>query len=360
MWGTLLIPILAYLIHARAQEENPNWKLALLLGLGFPLLLWAFSWLLGWVASFVDPGFVQMFLQSQGMTASELFAAASLRRLAHIVSLITLLAVLIPTLAYLFPKSPISNLQLPVSNYQSPLSNQFVFLILLLGGILILAPEFVYLRDQFGYRINTVFKFYYQAWMLWSLAAAFAVAWLFQNLKLAWNVAFRILTALVIFAGLLYPALGLMSKTENFNPYFGFTLDDFERIKRENPDEAAAIEFLQTIPNGVVAEAIGGSYQSEYARVATYTGLQNVLGWPGHEAQWRGGSEPQGARNDDIINFYSTTRWDEAQAIIDRYDIRYIFVGSSEYASMPVKEEKFRAHLKVIFQQGNVTVYEVP
>ncbi|MBI5953424.1 MAG: hypothetical protein HY865_17360 [Chloroflexi bacterium] len=356
MWGTLLIPILAYLIYARTQyagEEKPNWKLALSLGLGFTFLLWAFSWLIGWIGSYVDPDFVGGFLASQNMTAGQLFTAASLRRLSHIASLITLLAVLLPTLAYLFPKSPIVN-------RQSPNVNQFVLLLLLLGGILILAPEFVYLRDQFGYRINTVFKFYYQAWMLWSLAAAFAAAWLFQNLKAVENIIFRVVTALIVFAGLLYPALGLMTKTDNFKPFFGFTLDDFDRVKRENPDEAAAIEFLQTVPNGVVAEAIGGSYLSQFARVATYTGLQNVLGWPGHEAQWRGGYEPQGTRNDDIMRLYTTTQWDEAQAIINFYNIRYIFVGTTEYATMPVKEEKFRAHLKIIFQQGSVTVYEAP
>jgi uncharacterized membrane protein len=152
----------------------------------------------------------------------------------------------------------------------------------------------------------------------------------------------------------------LITKTDNFNPPFGFTLDDFDRVRRENPDEAAAIEFLQTAPNGVVAEAIGGSYQSQFARVATYTGLQNVLGWPGHESQWRGGAEPQGTRNDDIMRLYTTTQWDEAQAVIDLYNIRYIFVGSTEYATMPVREEKFRTNLIVIFQQGSVTVYEAP
>ncbi len=353
MWGTLLVPIFAYLIRAWKLAETPNWKLAFLLGLGFVVLLWAFSWLLGWIASIVDPGFVQTFLQSQGMTASQFFAAASLRRLARLASLITLLAVLIPAFACLFPKSPSPHSQLPTAH-------QFVLLLLALGGVLVLAPEFVYLRDQFGYRINTIFKFYYQAWMLWSLAAAFAVAWLFQNLRPFWNAAFRILTALVLFAGLLYPVLGLATKTQNFNPPFGFTLDDFDRVRRENPDEAAALEFLQTVPNGVVAEAVGGSYQSEYARVATYTGLQNVLGWPGHESQWRGGAEPQGTRSEDIVTLYVTPHWDTAKAVIDRYDIRYIFVGATEYASMPVKEEKFRAHLKIIFQQGSVTVYEAP
>jgi uncharacterized membrane protein len=152
----------------------------------------------------------------------------------------------------------------------------------------------------------------------------------------------------------------LLTKTNSFNPSFGFTLDDFDRVRRENPDEAAAIEFLRTAPDGVIAEAIGGSYRSEFARISTYTGLQTVLGWPGHEAQWRGGGDPQGSRNDDIIKLYSTTRWDEAQSVIDQYDIRYIYVGATEYASMPVKEEKFRAHLKTVFQQGSVSVYEVP
>ena len=41
--------------------------------------------------------------------------------------------------------------------------------------VLTLFPEFLYLKDNFGVRINTVFKFYYQAWTLWSLAAAYGL-----------------------------------------------------------------------------------------------------------------------------------------------------------------------------------------
>ncbi|MER3458619.1 MAG: hypothetical protein C4309_08325, partial [Chloroflexota bacterium] len=43
------------------------------------------------------------------------------------------------------------------------------------GALLTLAPDFVYIRDNFGYRINTVFKFYYQGWVLYAVAAAFAI-----------------------------------------------------------------------------------------------------------------------------------------------------------------------------------------
>ena len=43
-----------------------------------------------------------------------------------------------------------------------------VFALLLIGLALLLAysVEFVYLRDLFGTRMNTVFKFYYQAWVM--------------------------------------------------------------------------------------------------------------------------------------------------------------------------------------------------
>ncbi len=372
MWGTLLVPILAFLIHlssgvqelAPIQSDStvkPNWKLGLLLALGFVLFLWLFSWTIGWIGSITEKDFVINFLASQQMSAGQFFNATSLRRLSYIGSLITLLAVLIPALSFLFTRNDKSeNLSSENVNPISQIVNQFVFLILTLGTILVLVPDFVYLRDNFGYRINTVFKFYYQAWMLWSLAAAFATAYLLQNLRGLINGIFRVVIGTVIFSGLLYPVFGLLTKTNNFNPTYGFTLDDFERITRENPDEAAAITFLRSMPDGVIAEAIGGSYHSEFARIATYTGMQNVLGWPGHEDQWRGGYAPQGSRQDDIAKLYSTARWDEAQLIIKKYNIRYVFIGGTERSTLTVNEEKFQTYLKPIFQQGSVVIYEAP
>jgi uncharacterized membrane protein len=38
-----------------------------------------------------------------------------------------------------------------------------------------LAIEIVFLRDNFQMRMNTIFKFYYQIWILWALAAAYGV-----------------------------------------------------------------------------------------------------------------------------------------------------------------------------------------
>jgi uncharacterized membrane protein len=158
---------------------------------------------------------------------------------------------------------------------------------------------------------------------------------------------------------LTYPALAIGNKTNNLKPYLGWTLDDFRRIERGNPDEAAAIVWLRSAPDGVVAEAVGGSY-SEYGRIAAYTGLPTVLGWPGHEVQWRGTAEPQGSRQDDIKVLYETGNWDQARPILQKYSVRYVVVGALERNTYAVEEDKFAAHLSAIFQQGEMHVYEVP
>jgi uncharacterized membrane protein len=232
-------------------------------------------------------------------------------------------------------------------------------LLILLASLLILAPDFVYLRDGFGYRINTVFKFYYQAWQLWAMAAAFGTAVLLLNLRGIWNVVWRVVLGLVLVAGLAYPVLAFLNKTNNFKPATGYNLDSSAHLDSENPDDAAAIRYLQSAPLGVVAEAIGGSY-SYGARISTHTGLPTVIGWTWHEYQWRGNWDAHGNRETDIKTLYEVPDWDAARVIIDRYQIRYIVVGVLERTTYNVSDAKFQQHLVVLFQAGDTVVYGVP
>ena len=116
--------------------------------------------------------------------------------------------------------------------------------------------------------------------------------------------------------GLFYPVFSLPSKTDNFkasNPSQR-TLDGSAYLAGILPEDYQAFAFMKLLEPGVVAEAVGGQY-SEYARVATFTGMPAVLGWPGHESQWRDGSL-QGSRQNDIQTLYTTSDWTAAQEII--------------------------------------------
>ncbi len=376
MWGTLLLLLFPYLIWmTRGREARPRFGAALAWTFGLVLLLWAFSWLMGLGAQILRPEIAAQFLAQQGQPdAASLFRAAALRRLSYIGALVTIAAVFWLALSHLLTEDrrpmtedaqlptansqPSSVLRLPSSVLRLP-SSVFVFLLILLGSLLILAPDFVYLSDGFGYRINTIFKFYYQAWQLWSLAAAFGTAVLLRNLRGVWSAAWRILLGLVLFVGLIYPVLAFLNKTSNFHPNNGYNLDASAHLDLYNPEDAAVIRYLQSAPLGVVAEAIGGSY-SDYARIATYTGLPTVLGWPWHEFQWRGNWDAHGSRESDIKTLYEVPDWETAQAIIDRYQIRYIVVGGLERTTYNVSEIKFQQHLAALFQAGSTVIYAAP
>lgn len=363
MWGTLFVPILAFLFYRRSMSAA-NWRAGIFASLGIVLALFALMFLFGFLALQLKPDLVQPLIQSQAENVSGFIAASLARRLAYIGSLLTLLALMIPTLAHLFAKptdslNEMDSAETDASAPQQDTTRSFALLLIFLGALLITGPEFIYLRDNFNYRINTIFKFYYQAWIMLSLAAAYAVAVLLKNVRGASKHIFRAVLALVLVVGLTYPTLAFANKTNNFQPpFFGYSLDDFDRVKLENPDEAAAIEWLRFAPDGIVAEAVGGAY-SAYARIANYTGLPTVLGWDNHEGQWRD-YLLIGNRAQDIEILYTTSDGFTAQEIIARYNIRYIYIGGLERNTYAVDESKFRSLFKLVFQQGNVAIYEAP
>jgi uncharacterized membrane protein len=262
-------------------------------------------------------------------------------------------------------ESPISNLQstnIPISN----LPHLFTLLLILLGTLLVLGPEFFYLLDLFGTRMNTIFKFYYQAWLLWGVAAAFGVAVLLARIKELRRVPsflFTLCLVLLLGMGLTYTILGVWQKTQGFRPEPGLTPDGAAYLERANPDEMAAVRWLRA-PPGVVAEAVGGSY-SGYARISMLSGLPTVLGWDFHEVQWRGTGELTGVRKEDVQRLYCARSWDQAQSLIDEYDIRYIYIGSLERMTYTpgqnacaagLNQALFDRNLPVAFQQGDVTI----
>lgn len=166
---------------------------------------------------------------------------------------------------------------------------------------------------------------------------------------------------------LIYPILGLWSRTDGFNPA-EWTLDGTAYLERLSPDETAAMAWLRKAPLGVVAESVGGSYTT-FGRVSAHSGQPTVLGWEFHEVQWRGGTQEMGSRKGDIERLYCLSNWEETRQIIQRYQVRYVVVGQKERQAYRagsdtcpagLRETKFARNLELAFQEGDVTIYEVP
>jgi YYY domain-containing protein len=243
----------------------------------------------------------------------------------------------------------------------------FVLLLIFTGCLLTLGSEFVYLRDNFGQRINTIFKFYYAAWILFSVAAAYALHTLGSQKNRVLRIAFIGVSTVLVLMGLVYPVLAIPEKTGLYDwtadrrP----TLDGIDTIHERYPGDYAAIQWLNghATEDDIVLEAVGGAY-SYYGRVSGSTGVPTLIGWSNHERQWRGPryDDYAGTRIQDTSEIYNTTNIARAQELIEQYGVTYVFVGtlerSPEYASA-VGLAKFDRYYPVAFESDGATIYRV-
>jgi YYY domain-containing protein len=360
MFGSLLAPAVAWLAWEglRGGRTRQAWP-GLLFAAGLIAGLWLLSTLYGFARLVADPSLAGDYGTAE---PAALLAAAATDRLAAPGTWLTLLALLALAWACLLrqvcpPGEDLSDAN-PRAGGRLDRPGLFVLLLFLVGLGLALFPEFFYLRDLFRVRMNTIFKFYFQAWILWSIAAAYGTAVLLAGLRGARLAAFGIGWALLVALTLPYPIYGVLSRTNSFRPE-QWSLDGAAFLARYAPDEMAAIVWLRQAPYGVVAEAVGGSYTG-FARVSTHSGLPTMLGWPGHESQWRGGMREIGSREPDVERLYRARQWEQASEIIEKYNIRYVFLGSLERSTYRPDEALFRRNLVEVFRSNEVTIYEVP
>jgi YYY domain-containing protein len=350
MFGTLLIPLFAYLLFLWRREGTWSRLLTnILFGLVFVAGLWLFSLLISWLyATFFAGGELGRALAGLGAPdLGSLLAVSIIRRLAAAGGWLTLSILLGIAFGLLVKRAP--NKEAGTAPFAA---RTFVVLLVFLGALLVTAPEFVYLRDQFGTRMNTVFKFYFQAWQLWAVAAAVASVILLQELRSLGRFLFAVLLSLVLATGLIYPFFSFADVTRN-------PVGSLDGASYLSPEVVQGIQWLQQAPLGNLVEAVGGSYDANYARYATHSGQPGLMGWPGHEGQWRGGNVDW-ARIDDIQVLYSAADWQTAQAILEKYDVKYLVVGEWERNSYSVSESLFVENLIVAFQNSSVTIYQVP
>ena len=261
----------------------------------------------------------------------------------------------------------------------SPTERLWAYLVLL-GLAMTLGVEVIVIQGDIG-RMNTVFKFYLQVWLMWGVAAAAALAWLVPRLR-RWpgRMWWGVILAVLLFFAALYPPLATSARVrDRFDASQGPGLDGWAYMKTAHYHDPNGQEYdlkwdLEAIrwmlDNVVGSPVILEGQTPEYrwgGRYSINTGLPTVLGWNWHQRQQRAAANDQEVWNraNDVAAIYNTPITQTAESLLHKYEVRYVIVGPLERAYYEATGlNKFEwmvaeGALQVAFRNQGVTVYEV-
>jgi len=286
---------------------------------------------------------------------------------------------------------------------------------------LILAPELVYVVDIYSgdyKRANTMFKFTYQAFVLFSLVWAYATVRVLAtrsksrpaaapnrssrqaSIRLpgrayrpapnwpAWLIGLPLVILLLL--PFWYPFAATRQwlgafKLQNYRGIDGLEVlatKDSAQIDGNAAGELAAdyaaIRWLNAhVQNQpVILEASGDSY-TDYCRISAFTGLPTVIGWQTHEWLWRTGRSTPDAygsvvspRQADVLTLYTTTDQVRRQELLKKYQVAYIIIGDLERTKYSeilsdgsrhvlVQEDLLSELGQIVFQEGTLLMIKI-
>jgi uncharacterized membrane protein len=255
----------------------------------------------------------------------------------------------------------------------------FPVLLTIIAISLIIGVEFLYIKDIFDisnkpyFRTNTVFKFYYHAWVIFGVAAvSFIYAILnseavktksrLRKLQAPYKYFVFSLSSLIFIMTFVYIFVAVDDFYPTDNKDIVQTMDGIDYIRKEKPADYKAITWLRQNIEGqpVILEEVGDAYTYS-ARVSSTTGLPTVMGWPTHEWQWRGSSEDAFARKTEVQNFYNgNTTEDMDREFISKYKVELIFVGNKERESYSqIDEERIKSFGEVVYDEDDTFIIRV-
>jgi len=239
--------------------------------------------------------------------------------------------------------------------------------------------ELYTVRGDIG-RMNTIFKFYLQAWTLLAVSGGAAFAWMlfdFHTWLPRWRNVWQTILIILFACAVLYTVTATTDKiSDRMNKDAPHTLDSMEYMAHSEfwdttvmdlSQDYRAIRWMQDNVEGspVIVETNCPEYRW-CSRFTIYTGLPGVVGWNWHQRQQRAFIPPNliTDRVDAIGNFYTTTDIVYARDFLAKYDVRYIVVGQLEGIYYPgdglLKFEQYNGTLwKTVYSDMQTTVYEV-
>ena len=247
------------------------------------------------------------------------------------------------------------------------------------GLALAIGVEQVTIDGDVG-RMNTVFKFFLQIWVLWGVASAVAIVRTrerLHELKAGWTrwAWIGVVATFIAMAGV-FPVIGTIARVSNrFNVDIPPTLDgtaymngavyvdDGHPLQLKSDQEA--IVWLQDHVDGTPTILEGNRPVYRWgSRFSIYTGLPTVIGWDVHQSQQRAGyADVVQQRLRDVQQMYDDPSPDVTDALLRSYHVTYVIEGELEQAFYPAARAKFDSmvgkYLSVVYDRDGVKIYQV-
>ncbi len=258
---------------------------------------------------------------------------------------------------------------------------RFVLFLIGTGLTLTLVVELVVIEGDIG-RMNTVFKFYLQAWTMLSIGGAAGLIWSVQSIMDEWLPRWRTawLIPMILLTGsvMLFPLLATTDKiNDRISDDAPHTLDGmafmphstyFENgVDMDLSQDYAAIQWMQDNVTGspVIVEANIPEYRWG-SRFSIYTGLPGVVGWNWHQRQQRAISNSNQVfeRVAAVGEFYQTKDLISTENFLMKFDVSYIVVGQLEKITYTAEGlSKFAewdgALWEPVYQDKQTSIYRV-
>ncbi|MEX2431130.1 MAG: DUF2298 domain-containing protein, partial [Dehalococcoidia bacterium] len=224
-----------------------------------------------------------------------------------------------------------------------------VLLFLAFAAALIMGVELFHVTDFFTSdlrRMNTVFKAYYQAWLLMAVLGGFGLWYVSRRFHMR-TARMRLATAacaVVLFVTvatvIYYPLAAVSTRGGGAGDR---TLDGLAHLSESAPAEYEAIQWIRgNLPRDTVVlesavvtascpdNPAGCSDFTEAGRVSSSSGRATVLGWEQHEMQWHSDASEVHVRKADVRAIYETPDPAEARRLLSQYGVGYVVVGPRE------------------------------
>ena len=258
---------------------------------------------------------------------------------------------------------------------------RFILILTCIGLGLTLLVELVVLSGDIG-RMNTVFKFYLQAWTCLAISSSWYLSQLLMGIKnwknsnaiSGWITMILMLSMSVI----LFPIIASADKiTDRISNTVPITLDGMEYMRYSSYSENnqvmdlkqdyELIRWMQDNINGtpIIIEANVPEYRWGN-RITIYTGLPGVVGWNWHQRQQRSinPSDWVFKRVEDVNTFYSITDISVAKELAEKYKVNYIVIGQLEkivYSQEGIDKffQNANGFLELIYSSEDTNLFKV-